>query len=256
MPNERYLPALQEDQQLSPFTSQLPQISAADNNDAQSSICSIAIFRCWWLHVGFHQAGFRTIVACELLDEAAATLSTFFDMPAVASSVLSPNNGSSPKIIRGDIRGLDYVLLPKEPDVVIGGPPCQDFSMAKAQTREGLNGGNCNLYAEFVRAIMFLQPKLFVFENVPGLVSANRGLAYDTIRNDFQRLEEIVEEQYKGIRQVPQHSVEGYTLLFSGIVDGPSLGVPQTRRRLIMIGAREDQVSEFQAPRVEEEICA
>jgi DNA (cytosine-5)-methyltransferase 1 len=108
--------------------------------------------------------------------------------------------------------------------------------------RPGLNGGRGKLYVEFVRALMFLQPKMFVFENVPGLISANSGAAYDVILSDLEHLEvkrlESIEEH--GAKRFPDVEIEGYDLLFSDIVNAPDLGISQTRRRLIIIGLRKD----------------
>ncbi len=146
---------------------------------------------------------------------------------------------------QGDIREVDFSQLGKRPDIVIGGPPCQDFSQAntkKDDERPGLNGGRGKLYIEFVRALMFLQPKMFVFENVPGLKSANGGAAYEIIKSDLEHLEDKRLESFKNddMKRLPEHKIEGYELLFDNIVNAPDLGVSQTRRRLIIIGLRKD----------------
>lgn len=119
--------------------------------------------------------------------------------------------------------------------------------------RPGLNGGRGELYVEFVRALMFLRPKMFVFENVPGLMSANGGDAYEVIQFDLEHLEVKRCESLKehGAERFPNVEIEGYDLLFSDIVNAPDLGISQTRRRLIIIGLRKDLTQALGEPSVE-----
>ena len=111
-------------------------------------------------------------------------------------------------------------------DVVAGGPPCQDFSIVRGPDwdRRGIEVRRGRLYLHFVRALNTLRPRAFIFENVPGLVTANKGLAYKVIREDFQRA--------------------GYELVFSDVADLSVLGVPQRRERLIIVGVRRDLIEE------------
>ncbi|HEU5379099.1 MAG TPA: DNA cytosine methyltransferase [Ktedonobacteraceae bacterium] len=190
---------------------------------------------------GFHRAGFRTVLACELLKDASATLAHNLKLEILKAPITPIVNGT-PSVIHGDIQDVDFSAAAFSPDVLIGGPPCQDFSVVQVPQRPGLNGGRGQLYVEFVRAVMFFQPKIFVFENVPGLMSVNDQLVYTTIQNDLENLEEkrlgALETGTGG--PVPQQSVHSYKLLFSGVVDGTRVGVPQARRRLIIIGLRQD----------------
>ena len=112
----------------------------------------------------------------------------------------------------------------EELDALLGGPPCQDFSVIRGRSdkRKGLLVRRGRLYLEFVRALRALKPKAFVFENVPGLMNANGGLAYRAVLSGFRSA--------------------GYEVVFSGIVDFSKLGVPQMRRRLIVLGLRKDLV--------------
>lgn len=189
---------------------------------------------------GFHQAGFETILASELLETGSNTLATYFAMD-IEKAPAVPHYNDKNMVVQGDIRDVDFSDYNFQPDVVIGGPPCQDFSRIRGGNEQGLNGGRGKLYAEFVRALMFLQPKFFVFENVPGLVSANDGEAYDFIRKDFQDLASIQKSEIeKAERKIPDNEIQSYHLLFNSIVYAPNIGVPQKRKRLIIIGIRND----------------
>jgi len=194
---------------------------------------------------GFHKAGFRTILACEKLANPAATLAKNLDLADFDKEII-PEDHFKPSVLVRDIKSVDFSQFNLSPDVLIGGPPCQDFSMAQGNGRLGLNGGRGKLYVEFVRALMFFQPKFFVFENVPGLKSANDGEAYSTIQYDLQNLEQKrleILNQNSGIN-VPKIPVQGYEILFSDIVHTSKLGIPQTRKRLIIVGIRKDLVKD------------
>ncbi len=196
---------------------------------------------------GFHQAGFETRLAVELQEAPAQTLAHNLKLKIRTTSI-SPMLHDLPAVIQGDVRKVDFsALVSMHPDVLIGGPPCQDFSLSKGGKREGLNGGRGKLYLEFLRALMFLQPKMFVFENVPGFTSANDGLAYRTVLDDLQNLDDHRRAALEASEpvKVPTDEVYGYDILFKDVVDAPAVGVSQTRRRLIIIGIRSDLTAPF-----------
>ena len=149
--------------------------------------------------------------------------------------------GSSPKVVLGDVAGLEFDGL--EADVVIGGPPCQDFSVLRAATaeRQGIAVRRGRLYAHFVRALVRLKPKAFVFENVPGLVTANRGVAYKVILEDLANLELRWDEVKRCLNKgAADPKVPSYRLIFKDVVNASHFGVPQNRKRLIIVGVRSD----------------
>jgi len=154
------------------------------------------------------------------------------------------------KVFACDVAQIDFTPLRGEADVLIGGPPCQDFSIIRGPEakRKGIRVRRGRLYAHFVRALVQIQPKAFVFENVPGLVSANRGLAYRTILEDLKKLNirwsEVEEVIGAGLSA---EGAPGYEIIFAGIVDMSKLGVPQRRERLIIIGVRRDLAEELGA---------
>lgn len=143
--------------------------------------------------------------------------------------------------VLGDIKKINMQnLIVLKPSVVIGGPPCQDFSMVRGpdSERRGIAEARGRLYAYFVKALINLNPLFFVFENVPGLAYKDERAAFRIIKDDFTNLTSRVEkiEEIAGNGFVG--AANGYDLLFSQIADASAFGVPQRRRRLIILGAR------------------
>jgi DNA (cytosine-5)-methyltransferase 1 len=165
------------------------------------------------------------------------------------------------RIFQGDIAQVFFedAVGREEIDVVLGGFPCQDFSIIRGpDKRLGIKVKRGRLYFHFVRALAWLQPKMFVAENVKGLVSANRRLAYKQILDDFENLRirwNEIEIEYKNhsFRREALNSrkLEEYELLFYEVVNFANLGVPQARERLIIIGLRKDLFQELDFPKVE-----
>lgn len=111
----------------------------------------------------------------------------------------------------------DVNTLPQHADVVIGGFPCQDFSLAGK--RQGLSVERGKLYQSMAKVIEIVKPKVFLAENVKGLISWENGLAIKTIIEDFSKL--------------------GYNVAFK-LFNTADYGVPQTRERVIIVGIRKD----------------
>jgi DNA (cytosine-5)-methyltransferase 1 len=188
---------------------------------------------------GFHRAGFETCLANELLKVPAQTLANNLGLKLLTTPA-SPQIGKQPQVIQGDIAEISFADINGfQPDVLIGGPPCQDFSVVQAHRREGIGGKKGRLYAQFIKAVMILQPKVFVFENVQGLLSANDGEAYNMILNDLTDLSSR-QEILDGLNGVRPKYVFNYAILFKGIVDAAKFGVGQSRKRLIIVGLRQD----------------
>ena len=120
----------------------------------------------------------------------------------------------------------DIPRLPQHADVVIGGFPCQDFSLAGK--REGFSVERGKLYQSMAKVIEILKPKVFLAENVKGLISWKNGLAIKTIIEDFSKL------VYK----------VGFKLF-----NAADYGVPQTRERVIIIGVRNDISKDIEWPK-------
>ncbi|MEM4029771.1 MAG: DNA cytosine methyltransferase [Thermofilaceae archaeon] len=193
---------------------------------------------------GFREAGFEVVFANDVLEAPMRTYSRNFGLRLSYCHGGKQHTASAGEALVCDVSLVDFSeLADLGVDAVVGGPPCQDFSVVRGPEwdRRGIEVRRGRLYAHFVRALVQLQPKVFVFENVPGLVSSNRGLAYRTILDDLANLNLRWDEVRRsaGIGNGTR-SAQGYEVVFSGVVDFSRLGVPQKRERLIVIGVRRD----------------
>ena len=183
------------------------------------------------LDAGFVSAGdYKPILANDILNIALDTYN---------------NNFHPHLVIPGSIEKLDFSLIRNEEvDVFIGGPPCQDFSVLRGSNqRKGTEVKRGRLYSHFVRGLIHVQPKIFVFENVPGLISANEGKAHEVISNDFENLKISWEDVKKSVGNYTNLTNSfGYKIMHNDIIDFKKIGLPQIRRRLIIIGLRKDLV--------------
>ncbi|MDB9759973.1 DNA cytosine methyltransferase [bacterium] len=168
---------------------------------------------------GFHWAGFETIIANE------------YD-----TSIGNAYKANFPKAktIISDIRELDFKKImqenkikPGEIDVIAGGPPCQGFSMAN---RKRIEEDERNLlFLEFVRAVKEFKPKCFLIENVMGMtaekvaINANERSVINSMTDYFSDL--------------------GYKIAFKSF-KAEEHGVPQMRRRVIVIGTNIESKSD------------
>jgi DNA (cytosine-5)-methyltransferase 1 len=189
---------------------------------------------------GFRMTGrFKTCLGNDILEATTRTFSANFGARPVLQT---PSPQDLPAVFVGDVAKLDFEPLERmNVDVVTGGPPCQDFSVVRGpQTeRQGIGVSRGRLYSHFVRALVHLKPKAFVFENVPGLVSANNGQAYETILKDFSNM-----QNWKEIQQIVGNSSDvspqDYEILYKEVTNAARVGAPQARRRLLIIGVRKD----------------
>ncbi len=152
------------------------------------------------LSLGFTQAGFQINLANDI--EACCIETYAFNHPEVPGRY----------IIRGDLNEVlaeieEWLRFPRV-DVVIGGPPCQGFSMANRQRL--IDDPRNQLYRSYVRVVEKVKPLFFVMENVRGMLSVA-----DEVVEDFNRI--------------------GYDVTYQ-ILNARDFGVPQHRERLIFIG--------------------
>ena len=119
---------------------------------------------------------------------------------------------------------IDAELGTKKVDLVIGGPPCQAYSVAGRVRKDMTNDPRNHLYKHYVEFLKKYQPKMFVFENVPGILSANNG-------NYLQLIFDAVREA-------------GYEL-DKKVLNAKDFGVLQDRKRVIIIGWKNDLDIEY-----------
>ena len=126
-----------------------------------------------------------------------------------------------------DVKQLDYAILPNA-DIVIGGFPCQDFSLAGK--RRGLSAERGRLYLEMKKVIEYCRPMAFIAENVDGIRRNKAGddsSALEIILDDFRSL--------------------GYTVIYK-VLNAANYGVPQNRVRVIISGIRTDLCKNMKYP--------
>ncbi len=179
------------------------------------------------LDIGFHggfnfldrhypKLNFKTIKALEINRQACETLKNnkkYFDKTEVLNEDIT-------KVNPNDFKDENY-------DVLLGGFPCVTFSVVGKQVgiKDDING---KLYESFVNFVEVLQPKVFLAENVKGILSANGGEAIKIITKRFEET--------------------GYKLKIQ-LVNFADYGVPQLRQRVLFIGIRKDIDDEFHIPK-------
>jgi DNA-methyltransferase (dcm) len=131
----------------------------------------------------------------------------------------------------GTSRGLDYLVKKNgnSLDLIIGGPPCQAYSIAgRIRDENGMKDDYRNyLFESYLKIVNHYKPKAFVFENVPGMLSAKPG-------NDNKHIAEIIKKEFEKA---------GYEILKDlkdAIIEFSEYGIPQKRSRVIIIGLRKD----------------
>ncbi|HAX98194.1 MAG TPA: DNA (cytosine-5-)-methyltransferase [Candidatus Atribacteria bacterium] len=161
--------------------------------------------------LGFSLAGFKIICSIEKDKWAADTLR---------------ENGYSEIVVEGDIRKISNadqleIVGNNMPDVIIGGPPCQGFSNASPVRNRDPNDPRNSLFVEFAEWVKNLHPKVFVIENVKGILSRRN--------KDDIKVIEIIEKTFSRL---------GYKIEIWNL-NAANYGVPQSRERVFIIGHRK-----------------
>lgn len=159
------------------------------------------------LSCGFERAGFNILLG---IDNDKKALETF------------EANHNGAKSICGDITGISYediraVIGNQQIDVIVGGPPCQGFSLSGPRN---FNDPRNKLYLSYIRLVQEIRPRAFVIENVPGLVGLFKGEVKDSI--------------------VESLSVLGYDVKYK-ILCAADYGVPQSRKRVVFVGVKKGE---------------
>ncbi len=159
---------------------------------------------------GFEMAGCKVIAAIECDAWAADTFSY---------------NHRDAKMLRGNIESFSSEFLKKEipgvPDVIIGGPPCQGFSICRKNAGDPKDPRN-SLFREFIRMAEIFSPKLLVMENVPNIVNAKTA--------DGESVVEIIKQEFR----------KRNYFVYADILSASDYGVPQMRQRFVLIASKTE----------------
>ena len=177
---------------------------------------------CGGFSYGFQQAGFDMVLGIDMWKDATVTYQHNFPNACVINDDIT--NISADDILSRLGMNADDI------DVIIGGPPCQGFSVSGKRM---IDDPRNKLYKSFVGLVDQIRPKVFVMENVPGLIRLFGGKVKEQVLNDFSSL---------GYRvKVQQLSSDDY-------------GVPQQRKRVFFVGVNDEKISkinEFEFPKAE-----
>ena len=173
---------------------------------------SIDLFSgCGGMSLGFRMAGFRSVFASDVDENAGKTfVRNFPETPFMVKDICLITKEEVDELAGGIV-----------PDVIIGGPPCQGFSLANKRRNKIKDDPRNRLFYQFVKFIDWYSPRAFVMENVKGLLSMKNGAVIDTIIDEFT------------------HAGRGYNVKYQ-VLCASDYGVPQMRERVIIIGIRND----------------
>jgi len=185
------------------------------------------------LDLGLEWAGHGTIFANDIMPIACETYQHNFSnyrkcailKPEEFNEKFKSDELPELPIVKGDI--ADVEAFPKA-DIVVGGFPCQGFSMIG--TRLETDPRN-KLYLQFSRTVSLVNPKYFIAENVRGLLQLYGGRVFEAIKEEFTHVGEY-----------------GYKVK-SCLLNAKNYGVPQDRHRVIIVGVRNDIDFEYKYPK-------
>lgn len=177
---------------------------------------------CGGLSLGFEQSGFKGELAIDVWEDA---LTTYVHNRPNAKTYCGDLSAISPDEIQSKFNISDV-------DVIIGGPPCQGFSIAGKRIIEDKRN---ELYKAFVNFVRVFKPKAFVMENVPTILTMGDGIIREAILSDFSKL--------------------GYNVTYKVLL-ASDYGVPQNRRRAVFVGIQNGVDFEFPSPSVSQHITS
>lgn len=137
-------------------------------------------------------------------------------------------NHPTVNMLQGDIKDLSEDILRqaignRTVDVVVGGPPCQSYSTLGKRQMDA----RANLFMEYKRVLCILHPRAFLFENVKGILSMDKGALFEHVRKEFEDI--------------------GYSLQYK-ILNAVDYGVPQLRERVILVGFLGENPFQYPEP--------
>lgn len=119
-----------------------------------------------------------------------------------------------------DIRFIDGNEYKGKVDIFVGGSPCQSFSIIGKKA--GLEDARGTLFYEYARLVKEMQPKVFIYENVPGMLMHDKGNTWKVIKEVFESLDYKISYQ---------------------ILNAKNYGIPQDRRRLFVVGFKDKNIN-------------
>lgn len=132
----------------------------------------------------------------------------------------------------GQNPGLNKIISDKKVDVIVGGPPCQAYSMAgRVRDENGMQNDYRNyLFESYLKLVVNYKPDFFIFENVPGILSAKPGgiSIINRISNEIKKIGYTISNDLKK----------------EALFDASDFGVPQSRKRVIIFGVNKTKFSE------------
>lgn len=169
---------------------------------------------CGGLSLGFEQAGYNVLLGIDNWED---------------SLVTYRHNHKNGKTLCADLMNLsptevESAIGKQKIDVIIGGPPCQGFSVAGKRIIEDDRN---KLYKSFVLMVNYFKPSAFVLENVPNILSIGNGIIKNSIIKDFEEL--------------------GYTVV-TKVLLASNYGVPQNRRRAVFVGLLNGKEYQYPEP--------
>ena len=159
---------------------------------------------CGGFSKGFEEAGFNICFGIDMWKDATVTYQHNFSNAVVLNEDITKISGE-------DILKM-CSLQATEVDVIIGGPPCQGFSVSGKRM---IDDERNRLYKSYVNIVSIIKPKAFVMENVPGLVRLFKGKVAEQVKEDFTNI--------------------GYSVQMK-ILSADNYGVPQQRKRVFFVG--------------------
>lgn len=177
------------------------------------ALTSIDLFSgCGGLTKGFSMTGVRSILGSDIDENCEKTFTRNFpETPFLCKDITDIEKPEVDALLKGVV-----------PDIIVGGPPCQGFSLANKRRNKVKDDPRNKLFYGFVKFINWYSPKAFVMENVKGLLSMQNGEVIKTIVEEFTNAGEL-----------------GYNVAYK-VLRASDYGVPQNRERVILIGFRKD----------------
>ena len=169
---------------------------------------------CGGFSQGFKQAGYNILLGIDSWQDAITTYKhNFQSAESINADITEVNGLKLTEMLKMDSENID---------VIIGGPPCQGFSVSGKRM---IDDPRNKLYKSFVDIVSYIKPKVFVMENVPGLIRLFGGKVKDEVLADFSDL--------------------GYNVSYE-VLSAEKYGVPQVRKRVFFVGINRDKVKNTQ----------